>query len=65
MSLGYEAFARLLKLKMNLSRCAHTADARRKVKLRKAIEHIDLALASCDNYEAHIRHYANTERMVG
>ncbi|MBI4580485.1 MAG: hypothetical protein HY718_12330 [Planctomycetes bacterium] len=65
MTLGYEAFARLLKLKMTLSRSAHTAEARHKMKLRQAIDHIDRALAHCEDYEAHIRRYASVEKLVG
>ena len=45
MTLGYEAFARLLKLKMTLSRSAHTADVRHKTKLKLAMDHIDRVLA--------------------
>lgn len=65
MPLGYEAFARLLKLKMTLSRSAHTADVRHKMKLKLAIDHIDRVLAHCEDYEAHIRRYASCEKLVG
>lgn len=65
MTMTYEEFVRTLKLKMTLSRSAHTADVRHKVKLRRAIDHIDRVLAHCEDYEAHIRRYASVEKLVG
>ena len=63
--MGYEQFVQLLEAKMRLSRRLHVTSPREHRSLRAAISALDLRLASCEAYRAHLERYARSTVEIG